>query len=141
MDKERRKILEMLSQGKINVDEAERLLAALSEPSSGETGENMTSVAGFKPKYLRVVVEPAPGNKNGDRVNVRVPLNLIRAGLKWASFIPDHYQVKVHQALKEKGITADFNKMTPEDLEDIIINLNDLQVDVEGEEIIKVFCE
>jgi hypothetical protein len=90
---------------------------------------------------LRVLVEPAPGNKHGERVNVRVPLNLIRAGLKWASFIPDHYQVKVHDALKEKGISADINNMTAEDLEDIITNLNELEVEVEGEEMIKVFCE
>lgn len=141
MDKERRKILEMLSQGKINVDEAERLLAALSEPAAGKSTGLAAGSTGSKPKYLRVMVEPAPGNSHGERVNVRVPLNLIRAGLKWASFIPEHTQVKVGKALKEKGIAADFTKMTADDLEDLITNLDDLQVEVEGEEIVKVFCE
>ena len=141
MDKERRKILEMLSQEKITVDEAERLLAALSEPASGQTGDSTVGPSGSKPKYLRVMVEPAPGNNHGERVNVRVPLNLIRAGLKWASFIPEHTQVKVGRALEERGISADFSKLTAEDLEDLITHLDDLQVEVEGEEIIKVFCE
>ena len=141
MDKDQRKILEMLSEGKINVDEAERLLSALSGTSSGATENSTISSTGFKPKYLRVLVEPAPGNQKGDRVNIRVPLNLIRAGLKWASFIPENTQVKVGHALKERGIDVDFSKMTAEDLEDLLFNINDLQVEVEGEEIVKVFCE
>jgi hypothetical protein len=140
MEKDRRKILEMLSAGKISVEEAERLLAALSQSGSESNSDNSSS-KGLKPKYLRVMVEPAPGNTHGDRVNVRVPLNLIRAGLKWASFIPEHHQSKVGEALREKGIHADFKNMTAEDLEELIVNLNDLQVDVEGEEIVKVFCE
>ena len=140
MDKDRRKILEMVSTGKISVDEAERLLAALSQ-SAADAESDSSSSKNFKPKYLRVLVEPAPGNKHGDRVNIRVPFNLIRAGLKWASFIPEHTQVKVGDALKQKGIEADFSKMTAEDLEELIMNINDLQVEVEGEEIVKVFCE
>jgi hypothetical protein len=141
LDKDHRKILEMLSSGKISVDEAERLLKALSHTLSGTSPDSPTSKTDFKPKYLRVMVEPAPGNSHGDRVNIRVPLNLIRAGLKWASFIPEHTQVKVGKALKEKGIEVDFSKLTAEDLEELIVNLNDLQVEVEGEEIVKVFCE
>jgi len=142
MDKDRRKILEMLSSGKISVDEAERLLQALSHASTGnDSSDSSTPKSGFKPKYLRVRVEPAPGNSQGDRVNVRVPLNLIRAGLKWAAFIPEHTQAKLGKAFKEKGISADLSKISPEDLEELIVNLNELEVEVEGDEIIKVYCE
>ena len=139
MSEERRKILEMLSKSKISVDEAERLLNAVSEGSEEPSSQSLSS--GGKPKYLRVLVEPEPDNKNGDRVNIRVPLNLIRAGLKWAAFIPKHAQEKVDEALKEKGIDVDFNKIKPEDLEEIIVNLKDLQVDVEGAEKVRIFCE
>ncbi len=140
MESERRKILEMLSNGTISVDEAERLLKALSEsPDSNSANTDAPGVG--KPKYLRVLVEPAAGNRHGERVNIRVPLNLIRAGLKWAAFIPEHAQVKLGKAFKEKGISADLSKLSPEDLEDLILNLNDLEVEVEGEEVIKVFCE
>ena len=137
MSEERRKILEMLKKGKITVDEAERLLKALGE-DSGDAGKAMS---GKKPKYLRVLVEPAPDDKNGDRVNIRVPMNLIRAGLKWAAFIPQHARGKVDEALKEQGVDVDFDKIKPEDLEELVMHLNDLQVDVDGKEKVRVFCE
>jgi predicted RNA-binding protein associated with RNAse of E/G family len=70
-----------------------------------------------------------------------VPINLIRSGLKWVSFIPKHSQHKVGHALKEKGLNIDFDNLTPEDLDELIVNLRDLQVDVDGEEIVKVYCE
>jgi hypothetical protein len=138
MQEERRKILEMVANGKITVEEAERLMSALEKDS--DTGSNTSSERG-RPKYLRVLVEPKAGSENGERVNIRVPINLIRAGLKWASFIPNHSQKKVGDALKEKGINVDLGTLTPDDLDELIINLNDLQVDVDGDEVVKVFCE
>lgn len=136
MSDEKRKILEMLSDKKITVDEAERLLAALGESSGSDSKSS-----NWSPKYLRVVVEPVGPKSDGERVNVRVPMNLIRAGLKWASFIPKDAQGKVEHAFHEKGIDMDFNKMKPEDLEELILNLRDLQVEVDGDEKVRVFCE
>ena len=138
MQEERKKILEMLAGGKINVDEAERLLAAIYEDANTQQPADATS---RKPKYLRVLVEPKSGDSNGERVNVRVPINLIRAGLKWASFIPKHSQKKVGDALKEKGLDLDFSNITAQDLDELIINLNDLQVEVDGNDVVRVFCE
>jgi hypothetical protein len=138
MPEERKKILEMLANGKISIDEAERLLSALSDEH--EVKETV-QVKNRLPKYLRVIVEPKSGSENGERVNVRVPINLIRAGLKLAAFIPKHSQSKVGDALKEKGLDLDFSKMTSEDLDELIENLNDLQVDVDGNDVVRVFCE
>lgn len=136
MSEDRKKILEMLANGKISVEEAERLIAALSE---NETPKESTSEQYGNYNYLRVLVEES--GPNGDKVNVRVPLNLIRAGLKWASLIPKHAKSKVDHAFHEKGIDIDFNNMTKEDIEDLIVNLGELTVDVEGKEKVKVFCE
>ncbi len=134
MNEEKRKILEMLADKKITVDDAEKLLAAVSEapPAAGGTPG---------PKYLRVLVEPAPGNKEGDRVNVRVPLNLVRAGLKFASFIPPQARDKVNSELKEKGVPFDLNHFDARDVEALLVHLNDLTVEVEGKENVRVFCE
>ena len=136
MNEERKKILEMLSKGKISVEEAERLITALSENQEGN--QKQTSDSG-KLNYLRVLVEES--GPNGDKVNVRVPLNLIRAGLKWASLIPKDAQSKVENAFHEKGMKMDFENMTKEDIEDLISNLGELTVDVEGKEKVRVFCE
>ena len=74
MTENRRQILDMLSEGKISVEEAESLLVLLKQPASvatsgSDTGEGRKS----PPKYLRVVVEE-DGESANERVNVRVPM-------------------------------------------------------------------
>jgi len=143
MKEERRKILDMLAEGKISVDEAEKLLAAIAVDESGQKQGSEESLAGTKSsfKYLRILVEPGSNSGSGERVNIRVPLKLIRAGLKWAAFMPKHVQGRVDEALNEKGIDMDFSSIKPGDLEEIVTNLNDLTIDVEGKETVKIFCE
>lgn len=138
MNEDKRKILEMLSQGKITVEDAEKLLAAVEAPA-----ETPAASEGGKRawKYLRVQVEPGPGSESKDKVNIRVPFKLIRAGLKFAAFIPREYQGKVGEALKEKGMDVDLAKITPEDLEDIVSNLDDMTIEVDGEDKVRIFCE
>jgi hypothetical protein len=138
MNEEHRRILEMLKEGKITVAEAERLLAAVSEPSA-EAAASPAGKLGWK--YLRVLVEPGPGSESKDKVNIRVPFKLIRAGLKFAALIPKASQGKVNEALKEKGIDIDLSKITAEDLQDILFNLDDMTVEVDGEDRVRIFCE
>jgi len=136
MSDERKKILDMLQRGKITVEEAEKLLAALGVPEEA-------SPEAQKPgcRYLRVVVEPGPQSEDRDRVNIRVPMKLIRAGLKWAAFVPKEAQSSINQALREKGIEMDFNQITREDIEELVSQLNDLTVEVEGKEKVRIYCE
>lgn len=143
MSEEQRKILDMLAAGKVSVDDAEKLLSAISSGETGD-GEGQTGSPQMEKsrlKYLRVVVEPDDENGKGDRINIRIPLKLIRTGLKWVSFIPEDTRTKVNEALRDKGIEMDFSKMTPDDLEELIENLDDLTVDVEGQEKVRIFCE
>ena len=138
MSEEKRKILEMLADKKITVDDAEKLLAAVSDHAAPAAGDSAGKTG---PKFLRVLVEPAADNPQGDRVNVRVPLNLVRAGLKFASFIPPQVREKVNSELKEKGVPFDMNHFNPQDVEALLVHLNDLTVEVEGKEKVRVFCE
>jgi len=147
MTENQKKILEMLAEKKINTDEAYRLLNAL-DPADSDSKESPKEgkVIGGKAKYLRVTVMPDPerGNaENVDRVNVRVPMNLIRAGIKLTSLIPNEATDKVNEALRDKGINFDVRNVKPEDLEEMILALADLEVDVssaKGEKV-KVFVE
>jgi len=122
MNEERRKILDLLAQGKITVDEAEKLLAAIGEPDGEAPAEGGRRAW----RYLRVQVDPGPNSESGDRVNIRVPFKLIKAGLKFASFIPREAHDKVNQAFKDKGLDVDVAKISPQDLEDIIVHLDDM---------------
>jgi len=129
----------MLANGKISIEEAERLLAAISEPERESFPGKRTEAS--KLKYLRVVVEPGPGSEKDERVNIRVPIKLIRAGIKLASLLPNDVQGKVDGALKEKGISLDFSQINKENLEEIVESLRDLTVDVEGQERVRIYCE
>lgn len=102
MNENRRQILEMLAGGKITADEAERLLAALEpEPAAEFAGQtrNGASVK-TRAKYLQVLVEAdesMTGLKGQTTVNVRVPMQLLRAGVRLASLIP----AQAHEHLDE----------------------------------------
>jgi hypothetical protein len=139
MSEETRKILEMLQEGKIGVEEADKLLEAVS-PQNASGGEGSAPAIGKK-KYLRIQVEPAPGAENADRVNIRVPMKLIRAGLKLAAFLPHDAQSQVNDALREKGVDINLSKLTPADLEELVTNLDDLTVDVEGKQKVRIYSE
>jgi hypothetical protein len=133
MNDNQRKILEMLAEKKISVDEAERLISLVHSPGGTDRPES-NGAWGNKalPKYLRVEVRPNPDNKTGpqDIVNIRVPLSLLRAGIKLASVIPPNAYAQVNSALKEKGMDFDMRNIKQEDLEEILAALNDLEVDI-----------
>ena len=142
MTQDRRRILDLLTEGRITVAEAEALLAAVSAPASGAeptgTAGEATQAARPRPKYLRIVVEGG----NGERVNIRVPLQLLRAGVKLAALLPNQAQQRVADALSEKGIQVDLATIKPNDLEELIDQLSELTIDVDDDnEKVRIFCE
>jgi hypothetical protein len=68
-------------------------------------------------------------------------MKLIRAGLKLAAFLPNDAQSQVNHALQEKGVNIDLSKLTPADLEELMANLDDLTVDVEGKQKVRIYSE
>jgi hypothetical protein len=145
MSEGRTRILEMLAQKKITVDEAEKLLTAIGTNEKMENKPAATTTLNDKmPKYLRVVIEPGPDSNNSndvERVNVRVPMGLIKAGMKLTSLIPSNASDKMNEAMKEKGIDFDLKNFKPEDVDELIAALSELEVNVEGKEKIRVFVE
>ena len=146
MTDNQKKILEMLAEKKISTDEAYRLLNVLGPDGGGQReAPGVQTGTALKPKYLRVTVMPKEGAdpEHADRVNVRVPMSLVRAGIKLTSLIPTDATDKVNDALREKGINFDVRNVKPEDIEELINALGELEVDVEsghGEKV-KVFVE
>jgi hypothetical protein len=138
MNEERKKILDMLAEGKISSDDAERLLDKLGDGESGKSGthESSASDTGDRPsklKYLRVFVDSA----DGDKVNIRVPLALIGTGVKLAAVLPND----VNEKLGEQGV--DLSKLSELDAEELKEALRDLQVDVDSGDgdTVRICCE
>lgn len=135
MNENRRKILEMLATGKITADEAERLFSAMeSEPAPARNGA---------PKFIRVVMTGEGRHGEPANVNVRVPMQLLRAGVKLVSLIPPRARDQVNAALHREGVPLNLNQIKPENLEELIEHLSELTVNVDGGEksTVRVFCE
>ncbi|MBN1176446.1 MAG: hypothetical protein JXA51_02065 [Dehalococcoidales bacterium] len=147
MTENKKKILEMLADKKISIDDAYRLLSVIDTEGGGQEGApRVEPGTKTRPKYLRVSITPDPekeNTENVDRVNVRVPMSLIRAGIKLTALIPPEAMDKVNGALKEKGINFDVRSVKTEDIEELIEALGELEVDVisgKGEKV-KVYVE
>jgi polyhydroxyalkanoate synthesis regulator phasin len=147
MSEDRRSILTMLSEGKITPDEAERLLAALErDPAQALPGADGPRGPGDNrppPKYLRVAVDTEDGHGGPTKVNVRVPMQLLRAGVRLSSIIPPEARERVNDAMRRKGhVNFDLKELRPENLEELIEQLNDLTVDVDQDRTrVRIFCE
>ena len=141
MTEARRQILEMLAAGRINADEADRLIGAL---QGGQQGDASAAPAQPAPKYLRVIVDSNEKDDGPVHINVRVPLALLRAGVRLASLIPGSAQAEVNRALREQGINVDVSQIKPENINEIIDQLRDLTVDIDhkSDDVkIKIFAE
>jgi hypothetical protein len=82
-------------------------------------------------KYLRVVVD------GEDKVNIRVPIGLIRTGIKLTTLMP----LSASEHLSEHGIDlSQFNNLDGEELMEALRELS-VEVDTEDGDVVRVFCE
>jgi len=143
MNDDRRSVLQMLAEGKISADEAERLISAL-ERNDASTRQAGGAPAGRNqpPKYLRVAVDTDDSHGGPTKVNVRVPMALLRAGVRLTSIIPPMARDQLNAELAKSGVAFDINQLKPENLEDLIAQLDDLTVDVDQEKTkVRIYCE
>jgi hypothetical protein len=140
MNEQRKDILDMLAEGKITPEEAEQLIAALERNQPPMTASSEVRPKG-KAKYLRVVVDTTENGEQG-RVNVRVPLQLLRAGVRLAALIPPQALNQANAELSRSGVPFDLTQLKPEQLEALVEHLDELTVEVDQPEAkVRVFCE
>jgi class 3 adenylate cyclase len=94
-------------------------------------------------KYLRIQVDPK-GDEDGKqgRLNIRIPLNLLRAGAKLAGVLPEHAREKINAALREKGLEFDIASLEGEKLEELLGSLSDMDIEVvEKGKTVRIYIE
>ncbi|HSZ42515.1 MAG TPA: hypothetical protein VK817_21345 [Trebonia sp.] len=140
MNEQRLQVLQMLAEGKITADEAERLIDALEREVAASPG-SVAPRANRRPKYLRVIIlDDSAGGPS--RINVRVPLQLLRAGVRLATLVPPQALTKVNEQLSKSGVPIDLTQLKPQDLEDLVDQLDEVTVDVlDPDSKVQVFCE
>lgn len=136
MNEQRKEVLDILAEGKISASEAELLLAAL---------EREQPVADARPngraKYLRVVVDSMDSGEPG-KVNLRVPLQLLRAGVQLAALIPAQALERANAELSRSGVPLDLTQLKPAQLEALVEHLDDVTVEVDQPDAkVRIFCE
>jgi hypothetical protein len=147
MSEDRARILNMLAQGKISAEEAERLLDALgagtaavataTTPTGGGADDTAAPLGAPKFLYVKIV------STDGDNVDVKVPLQLLRAGLKLTSLIPPQAMDQINDSMSEHGMSMDFQNLKPEDIEDLLLALREMEVNIDSAngDNVRVYCE
>ena len=143
MSDERRQILQMLADEKISVDEAERLLAALGEDATPEP--SIPAVSGEptkRPKFLHVKVQSEPGSHHRhDNVDIKIPIVLLKAGIKLGSLVPQETRSKFHSHLADKGLDLDLNNLDAEKIDVLVQALTESSIDIDSDkEKVQIYC-
>lgn len=140
MNEQRKDILDMLAEGKITAAEAEQLLALL-ERDQPPAASSPDSRPKDKAKYLRLMVDTLENNEPG-RINIRIPLQLLRAGVRLAALIPPQALERVNTELTRSGVPIDLTQLKPDQLEALMEHLDDLTLDVDQPDAkVRIFCE
>jgi len=159
MSQERNRILDLLANSKITAEEAARLLDALeargaqttAAGAAGSPGSQSGSQAEDRaggpsgatkpsgtPKFMYVKVV----STKGDNVNVKIPLSLVRAGLKLTSLIPPQAMDQINKSMADHGMKMDVSNLKREDLEELIESLREMEVNVDAVngDNVRVYC-
>jgi hypothetical protein len=132
MNEHRRRILDMLAAGKITADEADKLLQAL--PSEAADPASDTGREGGK--FFRIEVRrPARDGCSEKKVDIRVPVTVVRSGLKLGSllrgFKDDRWSAKLSDRLRAHGVDVDWDHLDMAQLETLISQVGDVSIDVD----------
>jgi len=144
MSNERRQILDMLASGKVTAEEAERLLETIGDerPAAQPANAEPSDKATVNPRYLCVLVNPKHDHgRHKEQVNIKIPLGLIRAGMKLGAMLPHHAQEKIHGHLHERGFNIDLKNLDRETLDEVLRSLSEMSIDVDdADETVRIYC-
>jgi adenylate cyclase len=102
-----------------------------------------TPTSGTKATFLRIRVEQTDGEgKKEETVNIKVPLEALKAGVKLNSFLPVDAREQINEVLMEKGLNFDPPSLEGSRLEAFLDSLNDSDIVVakDGEKV-SISCE
>lgn len=151
MNEDRTRILKMLAEGKISAEEAESLLDALDSrgatpgptpgaaPSASAVKGDPTPLLEALPKTLYVKVD----SQEGDTVDVKVPIALVRSGLRLTSVIPPQAMEQINEKMSAQGISLDFSNLKPEDIDELVRSLREMEIKIDSKngDQVRVYCE
>jgi hypothetical protein len=143
MSDDTRRVLDLLAQGKVTVDEADRLLRAVTcdEPRS----KDADAPPADKPKarFVRIFVHKPARNGHADKdVNIRVPIAIVRSGMRLGALIPGLAGEQVSARLRERGLDIDFSKLDAAAIEEVLKELCETNIEIDADKAqVRITCE
>ena len=130
MSDETRRVLELVAQGKVTVEEADRLLHAIGRPSAEDSVEPIDRA---KPRFVRIAIhKPAQEGQQDKDVNIRVPMALVKSGIKLGTLIQGLADDKITTRLRERGLDVDFSKLDAATIETMFTELGETSIDIDA---------
>ena len=142
MNDEMRRVLELLAQGKVSVDEADQLLRALTDqPPRADAAPAPEPPPAGKPRFIRIQVhKPGKDGREAKTVNIRVPMAVVRSGMRLGTMIPG-WQHWMGARVRDRGIDLDFSKLDPQELETLLGKMGEIDIDNDNGEHVRITCE
>ena len=142
MSDDTRRILDLLAQGKITVDEADQLLRAVGGPAASGTSETAEEAVQPSARWVRIKVhKPKDGGREKD-VNIRVPIAIIKSGMRLGALIPGLAGERVAARLRERGLDVDWSKLDAGTIDAILRDLGEANIEIDdGRAQVRITCE
>jgi hypothetical protein len=147
MSDDTRRILDLVANGKVTVDEAEQLMQAIgaSPPPAPAAAAPLAPDAAerVQPRWVRINVhKTAREGKHDKDVNIRVPIAIVKSGMRLGALIPGLAGDQVAARMREKGLDVDFSKLDAATIEAVLKELGDTNIEIEsGKSQVRITCE
>jgi hypothetical protein len=142
VSEETRRVLDLLAQGKITVDEADQLLRAVGGPAASGTAETAKDAGQPSARWVRIKVhKPKDGGREKD-VNIRVPIAIVKSGIRLGALIPGLAGERVAARLRERGLDVDWSKLDAATIDAILRDLGEANIEIDdGRAQVRITCE
>ena len=153
MSDETRRVLDLLAQGKITVDEADRLIKAVcaDRPAETATADTATDGGRQRVRWVRINIhKPAKDQTHTPKdVNIRVPIAVVKGGMRLGAIIATFAGEKAAQRMKERGldldlstINGDLSRMNGTEFDSFMKSLDDMNIEIDdGKSQVRITCE
>jgi len=137
---ETRRVLDMLQEGKITVDEADRLLKALSADRPPDTAAADAAADGRdRVRWIRINIQkPANDGHKAKNVNIRVPIAVVKGGMRLGAIIGTFAGDKAARRMKAQGldidlakISSDLSQMNGPEFDEFLRSLNETNIEID----------
>ena len=148
---ETRRVLDLLQEGKITVDEADRLIKALTAEPPPETATADTPADGReRVRWIRINIQkPANDGHKAKNVNIRVPIAVVKGGMRLGAIIGTFAGDKAARRMKAQGldidlakISSDLSQMNGPEFDEFLRSLNETNIEIDdGQSQVRITAE